>query len=437
MRFQWLNRIFLIAALVSCSIGLRAETLYSCMYHPSVTGNVRLYDTSSGYLQSLGMDFGQVQGIAFAPDGTIYISDGFNNKIMRYSASGQPLGDFITDPNKVNMDGAQGLAFGPDGMLYVSSFWNYRILKYHPTTGAFLGVFVQGGVFDKVMNMVFRPDGILYAACYHGGVLRYNATTGAPLTKIAAEVMQADSLLFTGGKMYVTDYFNDKILRYDSPDSFGVPVVSGFADRQGLRGMALGADGKLYVGCFWSHKILRYNFSNFQLIDTFATGDSFFSPTTLAFKTSGNESGNVTVSGTITLEGSQNSAQSLTFEFRPRPSGTAFARTQTLSGNGAFSFTDIPRGDYDVAIKGRKWLQRVVRVNAGAGNVTNVAATLKAGDVTNDNVVDITDLLTLIAHYNAVSPSGQYLEAADLDNNGTNDISDLLLLISHYNQMGE
>ena len=439
MRGRIWYKLVLGCLLCLCVAGAKAETLFSCMYHQSVTGGVRLYNTTNAaFLSSLGTELAQIQGIAFAPDGTIYVSDGFNNKIVRYNASGQFMDTLISDPNKVNMDGAQGLAFGPDGMLYVGSFWNSRILKYHPTTGAFLGIFAQGGVFDKPMNMVFRPDGVLYVACYQGGVLRYNATTGAALAPIATDILQADSLLFINGKMYVTDYFSDRLMRYDTPSSVGVPVISGFADRQGFRGMVLDAQGQLYLACFWSKKILRYNFSTFQLIDTFATGDAFFSPTTLAFNSSGSGGAtNTMVSGVIGLESSAALNQVMHFEFRPRPSGTAFTRTQTLSSSGAFSFGDIPRSDYDVAIKGAKWLRKVVRVNASAGDVTNVQAVLRTGDANDDNAIDINDLTLLIAHYNKVSPSQYYADACDFNSDGSNDINDLLLLIAHYNQLGE
>ena len=229
-------------------------------------------------------------------------------------------------------------------------------------------------------------------------------------------------------------------MRYDSPNSVGVPVISGFSERQGFQGMALDATGRLYIACFWSHKILRYNFSNFQPIDTFATGDSFFSPTTLAFNNGGSGgTTSATISGVIGLESSTNSAQPMTFEFRPRPSGTAFTRTQTLSSSGAFSFGDVPRGDYDVAIKGAKWLRKIVRVNASAGDVTTVQAVLKTGDANNDNAVDVTDLLRIINRYNktlAHDPT-DYLEAADFNNDGANDVTDLLLVINNYNKIGE
>jgi hypothetical protein len=75
-----------------------------------------------------------------------------------------------------------------------------------------------------------------------------------------------------------------------------------------------------------------------------------------------------TISGTVTLEDAVDVAQPLTFTFRPVNGGTPLVRIQTLTpiGNsqGTFRFTDIPPGAYNLAIKGSKWLQKVIFVDA-------------------------------------------------------------------------
>jgi hypothetical protein len=141
-----------------------------------------------------------------------------------------------------------------------------------------------------------------------------------------------------------------------------------------------------------------------------------------------------TVEGTITLQGiaANAPAQTLTFAFSP-----SIIRTAIVRGNGVYSVSGVPAGTYTVRIKGAKYLTEAAAVTVTANATTTLNLTLKTGDANDDNAVDITDLLALIAHYNQVSPASSYLEAADFNGDGSNDITDLLLLIGNYNQMGD
>ena len=111
-------------------------------------------------------------------------------------------------------------------------------------------------------------------------------------------------------------------------------------------------------------------------------------------------------------------------------------RSVTLTATGTFSLTDIPVGNYTVAVKGAKWLRKTTAVNTSTGVAGNVTLTLPAGDANNDNTVDIADLLLLINHYNQKQGVGNFLSAVDFNCDGANDITDLLLLIGSYNQQG-
>ncbi|MCS6777163.1 MAG: hypothetical protein RMJ43_05020 [Chloroherpetonaceae bacterium] len=148
------------------------------------------------------------------------------------------------------------------------------------------------------------------------------------------------------------------------------------------------------------------------------------------------EAATVTVSGTITLEGAVNMAQPLTFEFRPQPSGTPFTRSITPGITGAYTVSNVPPGTYQVAIKGSKWLRRVISVNATA-SVSNADATLLAGDANDDNAVDVLDLNALITAFDAAGGDPNWNAGADLNGNGVVDVLDLDLLIRNFDLLGD
>ncbi len=142
------------------------------------------------------------------------------------------------------------------------------------------------------------------------------------------------------------------------------------------------------------------------------------------------------LTGKILLQQASNLGIPLTFEFR-LPNGSRFTRTEIPDLSGNFRIDNIPSTAYEVAIKGSKWLQKTVNVDLTSGDVSGFNYTLRGGDANNDNVVDITDLLLLIAHYNQSLPSAGYLDLVDFNNDTVDDISDLLILISNYNQLGD
>jgi hypothetical protein len=144
-----------------------------------------------------------------------------------------------------------------------------------------------------------------------------------------------------------------------------------------------------------------------------------------------------TLTGSIDLQNATNAGVPITLDFRDRNSNNRFARTIVADSFGNFTIERIPSSDYDIGVKGDKWLRRTVRTDLSAGDVSNFNYTLRGGDVNNDNEVDIDDLLLLIGAFNQSAPAPGYLYAADLNNDGDVDISDLQILISNYNRIGD
>ena len=77
--------------------------------------------------------------------------------MLRYDGrTGAFLGVFVAKGSG-GLNGAYGLAFGPDGNLYVDSFINNQVLRYDGGTGAFLDVFASGNGLLGPTYLAFAP----------------------------------------------------------------------------------------------------------------------------------------------------------------------------------------------------------------------------------------------------------------------------------------
>jgi hypothetical protein len=146
-----------------------------------------------------------------------------------------------------------------------------------------------------------------------------------------------------------------------------------------------------------------------------------------------------TVSGRINPEGLVPSASSLTFtlEFRSRTDSQQFTRTVSINGaNQSFTLSDIPSDDYNVRVKGFKWLAEVVAVDARDGNVPNVVVRLLAGDADNSNSVDVLDMDAVMQAFDTVPGAPHWNSNADFNCDNSVDVLDLDFLIRNFDTTG-
>jgi photosystem II stability/assembly factor-like uncharacterized protein len=142
------------------------------------------------------------------------------------------------------------------------------------------------------------------------------------------------------------------------------------------------------------------------------------------------------IAGTITLQGCENPAQPVNFTLRPSNGNAAFLRTVTLSSTGAFTLPNVPGQSYTLAIKGVKWLQKDVSVDSTTG-ATGVTATLLAGDINDDNVVDLNDFGLLAEAFGSAAGSTNWNPNADLNCDGVVDLNDFSLLATNFGASGD
>jgi hypothetical protein len=128
------------------------------------------------------------------------------------------------------------------------------------------------------------------------------------------------------------------------------------------------------------------------------------------------------------------------FEFRPTGGGAPIITTVNTGPAGVFVLTNIPQGRYHVAVKGNKWLQKVVQNvdTTGGGNVLNLRVNLLGGDADDNNIVDVEDLSLLIASFDATPTSDNWLNGvADFNCDRVVDVNDLAILIQNFDRAGD
>lgn len=250
--------------------------------------------------------------VAIAPDGSLYISDGNNDLIRRVGADGLIStvaglyvggssgnhyfnGDGIPATNAI-LYGPEGLAFAPDGSLYIADTGRQTIQRVgldgviHIVAGSFSGVDGDGGpatsawLYDPT-SVVIAPDGTLYIADYrHHRIRRVgpdgiittlagNGTAGYGGDGGAATAAQLNFprviALAPNGSLYIAEELNYRIRRVDPDGVITTVAGNGTAGYSGdggsatdaeLRspyGVAIAPDGSLYIADTGNGRIRR------------------------------------------------------------------------------------------------------------------------------------------------------------------------------------
>ena len=131
------------------------------------SGRVQRLDATGRPLHSWQMpriERGRPTGISVAPDGTVWVADTHEHRIMVYNANGSLLRSF----GEYGMDEGQfiyptDIAFDADGRVYVSEYGgNDRIQVFMPDGSRVRQIGGPGsepGRFDRPQSMTLSPDG--------------------------------------------------------------------------------------------------------------------------------------------------------------------------------------------------------------------------------------------------------------------------------------
>jgi sugar lactone lactonase YvrE len=96
---------------------------------------------------------GVCNDMAVAPDGTVYVTESFNNRVHRLRPGAAALDVWAADPQLAGVDGVALLA---DGAVYVNTFFEGRLFRIPVNADGSAGAFVP---IETSMPLT-RPDGL-------------------------------------------------------------------------------------------------------------------------------------------------------------------------------------------------------------------------------------------------------------------------------------
>ncbi len=254
--------------------------------------------------------FRQPKAVALGPNGSLYLADSLNHRIVHLSATGQVLRTWGT---KGTGDGQfnepWGVAVGPQGNVYVADTWNHRVQVFD-ANGTFLKSWGSDPVGQPMSGdgQFFGPRAIVVDANGHIFVAdtgnkrieefdadgNFVASHGGPGAGLGFFNEPVGLAVDRAGNFYVADTWNQRIEKF-APDFKPITSwpVPGWDSQSVVDKPYLAVDGagNVYVTDPPGNRVIEFG-PNGQIVATWGKlgtdASSFHTPTGIAVDSAGN-----------------------------------------------------------------------------------------------------------------------------------------------------
>lgn len=273
-RVGWLMVRACVAVLVPTGLAAGQDLLVSSRFANAVLR----YDANTGAFKGVfasGSGLANPNGIAYGPDGNLYVGMGDTGVVKRFNGqTGAYIDDFVTTTDNGGLNACRAIAFGPAGDLYVNSGTTDQVLRYDGSTGAFAGVFASGHGMSGPVGLTFGPDGTCYVGAALSNAAYVFTSTGSFVRSRSFGTSNSNAtgvLLHPDGNLLVAFSVTNRIAKWNLTTN----LTSTFATGGGLNipiGMIWHPSGDLLVGSFGNDKVVRFSPSGALVGDLVLSG---------------------------------------------------------------------------------------------------------------------------------------------------------------------